>query len=437
MTKLRTHRLFSLLPAHSRNASSLEKLSLPAMICIVVLFCAAAGIAAPAQRSFTTLVNFNGANGGAPSAALIQATDGNFYGTTSGAGPDGNGEVFKMTPSGTLTTLFAFDASDGYNVSAGLVQGTDGNFYGITTQGGAYSNGTVFKITPTGTLTTLYNFCPQDGCTDGAYPYGALVQGSDGNFYGAAGGGANYCGLDQCGVVYKITSDGTYTTVHSFDGSDGDGPNALVQASDGNFYGTTSAAGAYGNGTVFKMTPAGVVTTLYSFCSQENCADGSGPVAALVQATDGNFYGTTYGGGGSPAYCSNGQSGCGTVFKITPAGVYTKLHGFCISGPPCTDGHGLLAGLVQAADGNFYGAASNGGGSHGDGSGTVFEITPAGALTTLHVFDYSDGYIVAAGLVQGTDGNLYGTTFQGGAYGYGTVFRVGNVVVAPCARCSP
>jgi uncharacterized repeat protein (TIGR03803 family) len=435
MTKLRTHRLFTFIPRQSRDGASLEKLSLPAVVCIVVLFCAAARIAAPAQGNFfTTLVNFNGANGGGTSASLIQASDGNFYGT-SGGGAYQDGIVFKMTPSGTLTTLHNFNGSDGYNVSAGLVQGTDGNFYGITTQGGAYSNGTVFKITPTGTLTTLYNFCPQDGCTDGAYPYDALVQGSDGNFYGAAAGGANYCGLDQCGVIYKITPEGAFTTLHSFDGSDGDGPNGLVQGSDGNFYGTTSAAGAYGNGTVFKMTPAGMVTALYSFCSQENCADGSGPVAGLVQATDGNFYGTTYGGGGVPTNCTFSQPGCGTVFKITASGVLTTLHSFCASGPPCTDGHGPLAGLVQATDGNFYGTASDGGA--GRGFGTVFEITPTGTLTTLHVFDYSDGYLVAAGVVQGSDGNFYGTTFQGGAYGYGTVFRVGNVVVAPCARCSP
>ncbi len=226
---------------------------------MVCLFCAAAAIATPAQGIyFTTLVNFNGRNGGGTSAAMIQASDGNFYGT-SGGGRYGDGIVFSMTASGTLTTVYSFDGSNGYNLFAGLVQGSDGNFYGTTTQGGANDYGTVFKVTPTGTLTTLYNFCPQNGCTDGYYPEGTLIQGSDGDFYGTAGGGANYCGLNQCGVVYKITADGAFTTLHSFDGSDGDVPiGGLVQASDGNFYGTTNAAGAYGDGTIYKMTPAGV-----------------------------------------------------------------------------------------------------------------------------------------------------------------------------------
>jgi uncharacterized repeat protein (TIGR03803 family) len=264
------------------------------------------------------------------------------------------------------------------------------------------------------------------------------VQGSDGNFYGTAGGGANYCGLNQCGVVYKITPDGTYTTVHSFDGSDGDVPiGGLVQGSDGNFYGTTNAAGAYGDGTVYKMTPAGVVTTLYSFCSLEDCADGSSPWDTLVQGTDGNFYGTTF-YGGAPYYCGyNGPPGCGTVFKITASGVLTTLHSFCVSGPPCTDGHGLQAGLVQATNGNFYGGTGGGGGSSGQGSGTLFEITPTGTLSTLHVFDYADGAGVVAGLVQGTDGNFYGSTVEGGAYGVGTIFRLGSPVVPPCAVCGP
>ena len=215
MTKLRAHTLFTLLPAQSRDGGGLEKLSLPAMLCIVVLFCAAATVAASAQGTYVTiLVNFNGRNGAATTAALIQSSDGNFYGT-SGGGRYGDGIVFKMTPAGTLTTLCSFNGSDGHNLYAGLVQGSDGNFYGTTTQGGANGDGTVFKITPTGTLTTLYNFCPQAGCTDGNGPQSTLVQGSDGDFYGTAGGGANYCGLVQCGVVYKITSQGAFTTLHS------------------------------------------------------------------------------------------------------------------------------------------------------------------------------------------------------------------------------
>ena len=439
MKKLRTHTLLTSPSAHSGEASSSKKFILPTMICTAVLFGVAAVIAAPAQSVyFTTLVAFDGTNGVVPQSALIQAHDGNFYGTAGGGGRYGDGTVFKMTPSGTLTTLYSFDGSDGYNVMAGLVQGGDGNFYGTTTQGGANDYGTVFKITPTGTLTTLYNFCAQDGCTDGYYPEAALVQGSNGDFYGTAGGGANYCGLNQCGVVYKITPKGALTVLHSFDGSDGDVPvGGLVLGSDGNFYGTTNAAGAYGDGTVFKMTPAGTLTTLYSFCAQSNCADGASPWDTLVQGRDGSFYGTTYYGGTS-YYCGfNGPTGCGTVFKITPAGILTTLHVFCASGPPCADGYGLLAGLVQAANGNFYGAASNGGGSNGRGSGTVFEITPTGVLTTLHIFNGADGANPVASLVQGSDANFYGSTAQGGTYDVGTIFRMESVVVPPCASCRP
>jgi uncharacterized repeat protein (TIGR03803 family) len=180
MTKLRTHRLFTYIPPHSRDGGSLEKLSLPAMICIVVLFCAAAVIASPAQSvSFTTLASFDGTDGANPYAGLVQATDGNFYGTThwggnSGCPYGGCGTVFKMTPAGALTTLYSFcsqpNCTDGGNPVASLVQASDGNFYGTTLYGGANNNGTFFKITPSGTL-TAYNL--EDGGSEGA-----LVQGN-------------------------------------------------------------------------------------------------------------------------------------------------------------------------------------------------------------------------------------------------------------------
>ena len=202
---------------------------------------------------------------------------------------------------------------------AGLVQATDGNFYGTTPTAGANaSGGTVYKITPSGRLTTLYSFCSQSGCTDGAYPNGRLVQATDGNFYGITNGG----GAVSSGTVFKITPSGALTTLYSFCAqlvngvcADGSAPEAgLVQASDGDFYGTTSEGGANFYGTAFKITPGGALTTLYSFCAQSGCTDGSGPDAGLVQATDGNFYGTTPGGG---------ANNLGTVFKITPGGALT------------------------------------------------------------------------------------------------------------------
>lgn len=250
--------------------------------------------------------------------------------------PTGCGTIFKITPGGTLTTLYSFCAQancpDGTNPGAGLVQGRDGNLYGTTTQGGANASGTIFKITPGGTLSALYSFCAQPGCADG-FGSSRLVQGTDGDWYGTTGGGGGTaatgyrCPYTGCGTVYKITVTGALTTLHSFDGADGDGSSAaIIQGTDGNFYGTTGgggpgnacATGIYGCGTVFKISPGGMLTTLYDFCSggAPNCTDGANPDGGLVQGTDGNFYGTTSTGGdltcsAPPVY------GCGTVFRLS------------------------------------------------------------------------------------------------------------------------
>jgi len=322
----------------------------------------------------------------------------------------------------TFTTLLNFDSTDGGHPMGARVQGTDGNFYGITDQGGPSENctdgcGTVFKITSGGTLTTLHSF---DG-TDGADGLG-LIQATDGNFYGttAQGGTSESC-TDGCGTVFKMTSGGTLTTLHSFGGTDGAGALGLIQATDGDFYGTTLYGGTGGNcpssqtkgcGTVFKITTAGKLTPLYNFCSQPNCTDGAG-AWGLIQATNGNFYGTT--GGGGSANCTNG---CGTIFEITPAGALTTLYSFCAQ-TGCADGTNP-GELVQGTDGNFYGATAWGGTSD---DGTVFKITAAGELTTLDSFDGTDG-LHAHGPVQATDGNFYGTTGGGGGDGDGTVFEI-------------
>jgi len=406
------------------------------MVCIVFVFCAATAIASPAQV-LNTLYSFcaqsNCADGSLPWAGLVQAADGNFYGTTADAGANGWGTVFKITPSGALTTLYSFCAqsncADGSSPYAGLVQATDGNFYGTAFEGGnSYSScglygtcGTVFKITPSGALTTLYSFCSQSGCTDGANPIGGLVQGRDGNFYGTTFSGGSYCPPDGCGTVFKITPSGTLTTLHSFEGNGtgGGGPvAALVQATDGNFYGTTGI-------TVFKITPGGTLTTLHTFYG----ADGAQPYAGLVQASDGNFYGTTLYGGANGG-CNYGE-GCGTVFKITPSGTLTTLHSFC-SQPNCTDGDSPHAGLVQATDGDLYGTTSAGGNASNEG--TVFKITAGGTLTTVYSFHGTpDPGIPYAGLVQAADENFYGTTFEDGAHDGGSVFRL--VSVRPCFSC--
>jgi uncharacterized repeat protein (TIGR03803 family) len=414
------------------------------------LLCATAAIA---QTTFTTLHSFDFTDGQQPWASLVQGTDGNFYGTASAGGanvfypdcPVGCGTLFKITSSGTLTTLYSFcsqsGCTDGSSPLAALVQATNGDFYGTTYLGGNTGPvcgdptcGTVFKITPSGTLTTLYAFCSQSGCADGAVTEAALVQATKGNFYGTTYTG----GVNGYGTVFKITPSGTLTSLYSFCSQSGctDGSSplaALVQATNGNFYGTTTGGGANGYGTVFKITPSGTLTTLYSFCSQSGCPDGSLPRAALVQAPSGDFYGTTSGGGNSNSSCNGG---CGTVFKITPGGTLTTLYSFC-SQSGCTDGSTPVAGLVQATDGNFYGTTYSG---RSDGYGTIFKITPSGTLTTLYSFcsqsGCMDGEDPEAALIQATNGNFYGTTLAGGTLDSGTIFRL-SVGLGPFVETQP
>jgi uncharacterized repeat protein (TIGR03803 family) len=349
------------------------------MVCIVLVFCAATAIASPAP-TFTTLANFDLKDGLGP-GYLVQGTDGSFYGTTGGVYTRYWGTVFKITAGGTLTTLHDFDRAEAYP-SGRLVQATDGDFYGTTLAGGANSEGMVFKMTAGGRLTTFYSFRCQTQCGEGVDGEGAA-------------------------------------------------PGSLVQAADGDFYGTTESGGAdRGYGTVFKITAAGTLTTLYSFCSQTNCNDGEG-ASALVQATDGDFYATTSFGG---------ADNFGTVFKITPTGMLTTLYSFC-SQPNCTDGEAPGFGLlIQATDGNFYGTARLDG---ANGDGTVFKITPGGTLTTLHNFDGTDGFYPEA-LVQATNGTFYGTTNEGGdlncdsgyGSGCGSVFSL-SIGLGPFVKTEP
>ncbi|HEV2424969.1 MAG TPA: choice-of-anchor tandem repeat GloVer-containing protein [Terriglobia bacterium] len=360
-------------------------------------------------QTFNTLHLFG--SGGVPEGTLIEGTDGNLYGTTYGYAGKQNGMIFKVTTSGTFTTLHSGGA-----FAAGLTLGTDGNFYGTSFGGGTYGHGWVFKITPSGTLTTLYTF---GQLPSGAYPLG-LVQASDGNFYGTTKqGGTNTCIYGNtnygCGTLFKITPGGTLTTLYNFCSqsgcADGQEPGALIQGTDGNLYGTTSAgansACSGGCGTIFKITTSGTLTTLHSFDS----VDGGDP-SGLVQGSDGNFYGTAYSGGLANTNCYLGA--CGTVFSMTPAGTLTILHSFSYS-----DGGNPGAGLIQAADGNFYGTTAGGGTctNFAYGCGTVFQITSTGALTTLHDFDKTDG-AVPTGLLQHSNGSFYGPTIRGGANVY-------------------
>jgi uncharacterized repeat protein (TIGR03803 family) len=412
--------------AAERQGGNMAKLNWMMKSCGVFLLWAATAVASPAQ-TFTTLLNFDYTDGQAPYVGLVQGAEGNYYGTTMFGGAGEIGTVFKITPTGVLTTLHSFVGIDGTYPDAALVQGTDGELYGTVEEGGAYGGGTVFKITPGGVLTTLHNFT----VSDGYQPHAGLVQATDGQFYGTTTDG----GEDGGGTIFKITQSGVLTTLYNFSGPDcAYSTAALIQAPDGDFYGTTSGGGAndsctFGCGTVFKITPGGMLTTLYSFCAQSGCADGYSPDAALILASDGNFYGTTTYGA---VVNNNCYEGCGTVFKITPDGTLTTLHSFV--GPPM-DGSYPGGALVQATDGNLYGTTS-GGGTADYNYGSVFSITLGGTLTTLFSFDVDNGANPPGAMLQGTDGAFYGTTSRGGADNAGTIFIL-SAGLKPFVKTNP
>jgi uncharacterized repeat protein (TIGR03803 family) len=394
---------------------------------IVLIIVAGREFEANAQ-SETNVHSFVGhpSDGLNPEAGLVQGSDGNFYGTAYEGGTSNLGTVFRISPGGSYTDLYSFvgPPNDGAAPSAGLVQGSDGNLYGTTSQGGTSYAGTVFRISRSGTYTNLYSF--GSTANDGLTPLAGLVQGSDGNFYGTTSAGGNYGGGGGSGDgnIFRISPGGNYTNLYLFVGAptDGASPGAgLVQGSDGNFYGTTSAGGPTsancpdGCGTVFRISLSGSYTSLYAFVGSPNDADF--PVAVLVQGSDGNFYGTTESGGTSnfESRVTNG----GTVFRISPGGSETVLYSFVGA---LIDGYSPEAGLVQGSDGNFYGTAFGGGTNN---LGIVFRISPGGGYTNLYTFaGYpNDGSHPVAGLVQGSDGNFYGTTEDGGTNDSGTVFK--------------
>ena len=369
----------------------------------------AAAMKLPAQ-TVQILCSFSGTNGAYPQAALTLGTDGNFYGTTSYGGSNSDGTVFKMTTNGTLTILVSFKGTNGAQPCAALTLGTDGNFYGTTETGSGIGGiyGTVFKVTTNGTLTTLHTFTGYDG----GNPYAALTVGPDGNLYGTTStGGSGTDGGGNDGTVFKVTTNGTLTTLVSFGGYNGAYPYAaLTLGRDGNLYGTTWGAPSY-DGTVFKITTNGTLTTLVFF----NGTDGECPTAALSLGTDGNFYGTTEAGG---AFEGGWGETLGTVFKVTTNGTLTTLVSF--NG---TNGAAPYAGLTLGNDGNFYGTTDESSGNAA-GYGTVFKVTTNGTLTTLVSFNVTNGESPLAALTLGKDGNFYGTTYMGGSSGDGTVFRL-------------
>jgi uncharacterized repeat protein (TIGR03803 family) len=368
-------------------------------------------------QTFTNLAAFNGTNGASPDyGSLIQATNGDYYGTTYSGGKYNGGTVFKVTPTGKLSDIYSFCAAtncaDGANPWSSLVLGSDGNFYGTTNIGGAFYAGTIFKMTLGGKLTTLYSFCPAGGnCTDGEYPVG-LVQASDGNLYGTTSNGG---GVYNGGTIFEISTAGKFKKLYTFCSRSNcnDGYYALsgpMQASNGNLYGTTASGGNNSQGTVYEITTAGLFKVLYNFCSQDNCADGAYPFGSLIHDSTGNLYGTTEFGGNA--------NGWGTVFEITTTNQLVILHSF-----DNTDGAYPISALLQASDGNFYGTTNGGGGNNS--AGTMYEITSGGVFSMLYSLCLPSscmGYYPGYALAQATSGEFIGTTIAGGANFDGIVF---------------
>ena len=328
----------------------------------------------------------------------------------------------------TFTKLADFGTGNGEYPNAPLAQGTDGSFYGTTELGPWPSNGFAFKMTPTGAFTLFDYGCTANYCT-GTKPYAGLVLASDGNFYGttSAGGDGVYRTTNKSGTIFQLNPQAGLSTIYNFCSmvgcQDGDNPvTPLIQGIDGNFYGTTPSGGANNGGTVFVVTAQGTLTTLHTFTLTE----GYSPYGGLIQASDGNFYGTTL-YGGACIY----SGGCGTIFRMTPQGKISTLYSFCQKSN-CADGLYPERSLLQAADGSLYGVTLWGGANtppNSSGYGTVFKITTAGEFTSLYSFcaltNCADGY-EPSGIIQATDGNFYGGTSLGGGslYGGGTLFKL-------------
>jgi uncharacterized repeat protein (TIGR03803 family) len=364
----------------------------------------------------TTIYTFNLVTGDVavptPYGTAVQGRDGNIYGTTGAGGAHGAGGVYVVTPAGQESVLFSFPATS-TGCQPGLALGNDGNFYGSCSAGGLHGNGLLYKVTPTGTYTDLYDFANSGG--DGGNPNGPPVAAKDGNLYGATVNG----GTVGVGTIYKVSPTGAVSVLYSFlGGAKGSNPNAsLIQGKDGNLYGSTSNGGTNGAGTIFKITTKAKLTLLHTF----NFSDGTQPESALVQGTDSSFYGTTLQGG------SNND---GVVYKITSSGKFTLLHSF---NPP-TDGTLSYAAMIQGTDGNFYGTTN----AFGGFLDTIYKVTLQGVYSNVYQFDGTNstiGISAANALVQNTNGLLYGaTSFSASSTGgNGTVYTL-NIGAKPFVR---
>jgi uncharacterized repeat protein (TIGR03803 family) len=367
--------------------------------------------AAPLHAQFyQDLYDFNCNTGGCgpvDNGELTQGSDGYLYGTTQVGGASNYGTVFKVASDGTgYTTLWQFNGANGQSPSAALTLASDGNFYGTTEFGGSFSNGTIFRITSSGVLKVLHSF---NANVDGGQPLSPPAESKDGNLYG----------VTLSGTAYRITLPAGSFKALSFNQPPFESLGPLLLASDGNLYGATHFGGKFNQGTLFSMTTGGVVKVIHSFSDSDG--NGTTPSGPLTQGKDGKLYGTTQFEGAA-------LNDSGTVFNLTlPSYTLTTLHSFDPLNVGGTNNDGAIpsAGLLAASDGNFYGAASNGGANT---LGTLFEISAGGFFTKLDDFTGTAGSVPGANpnttLVEHTNGSFYGLAMFGGANSGGVFYRL-------------
>ena len=390
----------------------------------LALACAAItlSLATRAQaQSLDIFAGFDGTNGAEPST-VVQATDGNFYATTIGHSEGLEyGNVIKITPAGQISTLYNFcsklHCTDGAWPGTAPLLGSDGNLYGVTTGGGAFSQnggagwGVAYKLTLAGKLTVLHTFCAANPCMDGDTP-GGIIQAADGNLYGTTYEG----GQDGGGVLFKLTTTGVFTVMHAFcvptDCPDGENPEyPPTQGVDGNLYGTTNQGGTASAGLLYDLTPTGRFNVVHTFlCRYTSCNRGGEPIA-VVQDADHNLFGITQFGG---------TNDDGTLFEITANHSFLNLYSF-------DDTESIPSfGLTSANDGNFYGTTQN----------TVFQLTPSGAHTTLATFSCCDAEFARSPLVQATDGNFYGSVSFYNSTWNGAIYKL-STGLSPLIETNP
>ena len=391
------------------------------LLAVLVLVSALPMPACGSERAFQVLHEFSNLDGG-PSGPweLIQSRNGDFYASSAGGGSNRIGTIFRLSQGGGVTTLVSFGGTNGDHPEEGLIEGADGNFYGTTYQAHGIAGGAIFQTTPAGAFANLHHFACTNG--EGLGPICRLTQIPNGEIYGTTFyGGASGCSGIGAGTVFKITTNGAFTTVLSFNGTNGANPQCgLILGSDGALYGSTTGSGGPsgdGYGTIFRLTTNGVLTTLHTF---DYLTDGSLPSGNLLQASDGNFYGTT-------EYGTNHDFG--TIFRMTPAGTLTTLVN--LRGTNGSYPHG---DLIQTGDGFIYGRTISGGAYN---KGTLFRLSTNGVFTTILNFNGTNGTGPWAAMVVGRDGNLYGTTAIGGPGGGGVAFRLVPTPLITHFGCSP